>query len=65
LLIVHKFHSLYLEMGREGAEVETEERVVNKGPVMVAPCKSSLHVGAKMVSIDVETEHGVKMAGNK
>ena len=65
LLIIHKFHSLYLEIGREGTEVETEERVVDKGPVMVAPCKSSLHVGAKMVSIYVETEHGVEMAGNK
>jgi hypothetical protein len=65
LLVVHEFHSLYLEIGREGAEVEAEEGEVDKGPVMVAPSKSSLHVGSKMVAIDVETEHGVKMAGDE
>ena len=63
LLIVHKFHSLYVEVGGERTEVKTEKRVVDKGPVVFTPCKASLHEGPKMVSVYVEMSMVLKWLG--
>ena len=65
LLIVHIFHSLYVEVDRESSEVETKQRVVDVCPVVVTPCKLLLHVGSKVVAVNVEAEHGAEMAGDE
>ena len=62
MLVVHELHALDLKIGREGAEMRAKQREIHAKPVKIAPGELGLHMGTKVISVDVVSEHGVEVA---